>query len=48
MTGDSGAADELRGVAARRLSEISETGVEYDELSEDLRDQLYQLGYIDE
>jgi len=48
MTAESGAADELRGVAARRLSEISETGVEYDELSEDLRDQLYQLGYIDE
>lgn len=40
--------EELEEIASDRLAEISNTEVDKDEISEDLREQLHQLGYIDE
>jgi arylsulfatase A-like enzyme len=40
--------EELREIATDRLAEISKKEVDKGEISEDLRDQLHQLGYIDE
>lgn len=40
--------EELNQVASDRLAEISSTEVDKDEISENLREQLHQLGYIDE
>jgi len=40
--------DKMRKLADERLSAVSDQEVERQEMSDDLRDQLHQLGYIDE
>jgi len=40
--------EELREIAADRLSSLTGQDIEREEMSEELREQLHQLGYIDE
>jgi len=47
-SGEKEAGEELREIATDRLSSLTDRDLEREEMSEDLREQLHQLGYIDE